>query len=222
MRVVRVDHDRWAGWLTRFGERHGELTATVSSTADLVTITAADGAVAEVGVPWPPLVVAEHADPADQAGHDQLLLAALAAQTQRPRTVGALLVRKGGHAVGIFDGRRLVSSKVGSNYVQGRTKAGGWSQQRFARRRDNQSRQAYAEAADVAARILFPAKDTLDAIVLGGDRTACLAVLDDPRLAALADLVLPKVHPTADPRLRVLEVFPESFLSLDIGLNDLA
>ena len=55
-----------------------------------------------------------------------------------------------------WPGARMVEHKIGQRHVQGRTKAGGQSQQRFARRRDNQARQAYEAAADHAARILRP------------------------------------------------------------------
>ena len=97
-----------------------------------------------IAVPFPPL--AESADP----------LPELLAQVNRDCRIGALLVRRGGFAVGIFDGRALVASKVGGPYVQGKTKAGGWSQQRYARRRANQASQAYAEAADVVAMLILP------------------------------------------------------------------
>ena len=106
--------------------------------------------------------------------------------------------------------------------MQGRTKAGGWSQQRYARRRDNQSAKAYAEAADVAARLLAPHAAALDAVVGGGDRAAVAAVLADPRLAALRPLLRPRVLPVPDPRLRVLEAFPAQFLAVEIALNALA
>ena len=43
-----------------------------------------------------------------------------------------------------------MSSKLDTSYVQGRTAAGGWSQQRFARRRVNQAKAAAEEAADIA------------------------------------------------------------------------
>ena len=76
------------------------------------------------------------------------------------------------------------ASKVGQRHVQGRTKAGGQSQQRFARRRDNQARQAYEAAAEHAHRILT---GRLTALVCGGDRTAVEQVLADPRLRPLAD-----------------------------------
>ena len=63
-------------------------------------------------------------------------------------------MRKGGFAVARLEHGRLADSKVGQRHVQGRTKAGGQSQQRFARRRDNQARAAYEAAADHCARIL--------------------------------------------------------------------
>ena len=43
--------------------------------------------------------------------------------------------RRGGYAVGLASGGGFTASKVGSRHVQSRTAAGGWSQQRFARRR---------------------------------------------------------------------------------------
>ena len=68
--------------------------------------------------------------------------------------------------------------------MQGKTKAGGWSQQRYARRRANQASQAYAEAADVVAMIILPRIDDLDAVVGGGDRAGVDEVLSDPRLGS--------------------------------------
>lgn len=140
---------------------------------------------AEVEVPFPPL-----------SGD-------LVAHVVAVRTVGVLLVRKGGHAAGVFVGDTLTSSKVGSRHVQGRTAAGGWSQQRFARRRDGQAAVASQAAADVAARILLPTP--LDAIVVGGERTAVDAVLSDRRLTVLLPLVTGRLLDVPDPRLTVLQ-----------------
>ena len=53
--------------------------------------------------------------------------------------LAVVLVRRGGYAVGVASGDRLTAHKVGTRYVQSRTAAGGWSQQRFARRRANQA-----------------------------------------------------------------------------------
>ena len=69
--------------------------------------------------------------------------------------------------------------------MQGGTKAGGWSQQRYARRRANQAGAAFADAADAAARVLLDPARPLDALVPGGDRDAVRAVLADRRLRGL-------------------------------------
>jgi predicted NBD/HSP70 family sugar kinase len=128
--------------------------------------------------------------------------AAFAAAVEAPRHWGMLLVRKGGFAVARLKEERTVESKVGQRHVQGRTKAGGQSQQRFARRRDNQARQAYEAAADHAARILgeLPAGSL---VVTGGDHGAVAEVLEDPSLKRLAATGL--WLPVPDPRRGVLE-----------------
>jgi hypothetical protein len=117
-----------------------------------------------------------------------------------PDDWGVLLVRKGGFAVARLHGERFTESKVGQRHVQGRTKAGGQSQQRFARRRDNQARQAYEAAADHAARILAGLTGPL---VTGGDHTAVDEVLTDARLSRVT-----RVEPwlaVPDPKRGVLE-----------------
>ena len=124
----------------------------------------------------------------------------------RERTVGVLLVRKGGHAAGVFVGDRLVRSKVGSRQVQGRSAAGGWSQQRFARRREGQAAVALDAATETAVRVLLT--EPLDAVVTGGEKGAVAAVLADPRLAPLRPLVQARVLDVPDPRLKVLEGVP--------------
>lgn len=116
-----------------------------------------------------------------------------------PDDWGVLLVRKGGFAVARVSGTDIVESKVGQRHVQGRTKAGGQSQQRFARRRDNQARVAYEAAAEHAARILTG----VPVLVTGGDHTAIEAVLEDRRLADLP--VVPPFLAVPDPRRSVLE-----------------
>jgi hypothetical protein len=197
MRTVTVPAARLRRWLAGFAERHGPTQTDAS--AELVTLTGSDGAHASIEVPFPPLV-------GELAGH-----------VERSRRVGVLLVRRGGHAAGIFDGTELVSSKVDSSYVQGTTKAGGWSQQRYARRRANQSKAAFADAADIAARILLAGP--LDALVCGGDRRAVDEVLADPRLAPLRPLVTGRLLAVPDPRLKVLQAAPEQFLAVRISLD---
>jgi len=206
-RRVEVAPDRVPGWLTRFADRHGEVTTV--ATPDEVVVTAADGAVARLQVPFPPLTV-------DPASPDR----GLAAHVLRPRRVGVLLVRLGGHAVGVFDGDRLEVSKVGSRQVHGRSAAGGWSQQRFARRREGQVRVALAAAADLAATLLVPAAASLDAVVLGGDRRSVDTVLTDARLAPLRPLVVPPLLDVPDPRRAVLDSALARFRVVRITLVD--
>jgi len=207
-RTVTVAFVRLQPWLDNFRRRHGEIEVALEG--ETVRLTAADRAEALIAVPFPPLAA------------DGPVLESLIRHVARERHVGAILIRKGGYGVGVFAGPRLLASKVGSSYVQGKTKAGGWSQQRYARRRDNQSKQAYDQAADEAARVLLPQLSELEAVATGGDKPAVEAVLADPRLAGLRPLLLPQVFAVPDPRLRVLQAFPEQFLALTIRLNDLA
>ncbi len=181
---MSVPPARLARWLAGFAERHGSVATT--SGAEEVRLVAADGSEALVEVPFPPLT-------GDLVEH-----------VMRERTVGVLLARKGGHAAGVFVGDRLVASKVGSRHVQGRTAAGGWSQQRFARRREGQAAVASQAAADTAARV-FDGYD-LEALVTGGDRAAVDELLTDPRLRDLP--VSGRLLDVPDPRLKVLEAVP--------------
>lgn len=199
-RWVTVPPERLDRWLTGFAERHGPVARQDS--ADSTVLSAADGSTAEIGVPFPPVV-------GDLVAH------ALAS-----RRVGVLLVRLGGHAMGVFDGTTLIASKVGNRQVHGRSAAGGWSQQRFARRREGQVTVALTAAADTAARVLLPAVGTLDALVLGGDRGAVDTVLRDQRLAALRKLVSGRLLDVPDPRQRVLESSPALWRAVRIRLID--
>jgi len=209
-RWVTVAPERLHGWLTRFEASHGQ--SRYDSSSEVVRVTAEDGSTAEIEVPFPPLLTAT--SPSGQAVGGPALAEdltgpkhgtgdALVEHVTRPRTVGVLLVRLGGHAAGVFEGDRLVASKVGSTYVQGRTAAGGWSQQRFARRRSGQATVAYNAAADCAAGVLL--RHELEGVVVGGDRKAVDAVLADPRLSPLQPLVTGRLLAVPDPRLKVLQ-----------------
>ena len=129
-------------------------------------------------------------------------------------------MRRGGHAAGVAEGRRLVVSKVGRRLVQGRTAAGGWSQQRYARRRDDQARLALAAAADAAAAVLLPQAGRLDGLVLGGERSAVESVLADRRLAALRPLVTGRLLDVPDPRQAVLEAAPALLRQVRIRVRE--
>lgn len=205
--TVRVPPERLTRWLDGFAERHG--TVEHRATSDEVVVAAADGAVATCEVPFPPL-----------RSRPDLPYAGLVEHAVEERRVGVLLVRRGGFAVGVFAGARLLSSKVGSRHVQGRSKAGGSSQQRFARRREEQARVAFNAAADAAAAVLLPAAAELRTLVCGGDRKAIDAVLADRRLEPLRPLAERKLYPVPDPRRRVLDTMPAKFRAVTITVTE--
>jgi peptide subunit release factor 1 (eRF1) len=83
-------------------------------------------------------------------------LAPLLEELARDHLVAAVLVRLGGFEVGVFEGERLVASKVGSRFVKGRHKKGGSSANRFRRRREEQERELIAAAVETVERVLEP------------------------------------------------------------------
>src|SRR6478609_8224760 len=109
--------------------------------------------------------------------YDSIELGPLFEALAEDHVVAALLVRLGGYAVGVFEGERLVASKVGSRFVKGRHKKGGSSSGRFRRRREEQARELIEEAAEIAAGVLEPWRDRVEFVALGGDRTAVERVL---------------------------------------------
>lgn len=183
---VRVPAARLARWVQNFGERHGGATLAVAEGA--LSGTGGDGSTFAARLPFD----ASYDGPAE--------VGAFVAAALPPREWGVLLVRKGGFAVARLSGSGLTEHKIGQRHVQGRTKAGGQSQQRFARRRDNQARQANEAAAGHAARILGPGALP---VVTGGDHTAVDEVLADPRLRRIA--VVGPWLAVPDPRRAVLD-----------------
>jgi hypothetical protein len=183
-RWIDVAPERLPRWLENFATRHGPYAVNG------LELTAEDGATARLTPP---------PGAADVTDVPQLVRAAGVA-----RRLGLLLARKGAVAVGVADGAELVASKVDTHYVQGRTAAGGWSQQRFARRRDNQARAAAADGSAIAGRLLLPAARTVRALVTGGDRAAVDAILAAPELAPLRPLRDERFLDVPEPRHAVL------------------
>jgi len=202
--VIEVPWQRVGRWLAGFDEQH-RVVRSLYDTAS-VRFEASDGTVAECEPPFPPL--------AEVGEFEGLAAEALVAHVDRERVVGVLLARLGGHAAGVFDGDQMVAWKVGSRPVQGRNAAGGWSQQRFQRRRENQAREAAHAAAGDAARVFLPRLSTLQAVVLGGDRQAVDALRDDRRLAAVFARAVDRFLTTPDPKLAVLADSPRLFRSV--------
>jgi hypothetical protein len=236
---------------------------------DHVSFTAQDGAVAQCYPPFPPAggitaLVEEVTPPArldDPAVFDHpaafaerpvldrpaVVAEALAAHARKPRTVGVLLVRLGGYAAGVFTGYPPVlgAAKIGSRLVHGRSAAGGWSQHRFARRREKQANEALSAAADAAVMIFGggaavrstsqrrattsgaaaavrpqPRAARLDAVVLGGDRRAVADLRDDPRLTPYFGLATERFLTVPDPKRAVLLEAAKQFTAVRIWLTE--
>jgi len=210
-RWLEVGPDRIERWLADFASRHGETGTSVDATRAVITVTGADGSRAECHIPFPPLAAAVRGTAADLAAH-----------AAGSRTVGVVLVRLGGYAAGVFTGSppKLVSSKVGSRLVHGRSAAGGQSQQRFARRREKQAREALEAAADCAAAVLGPFEGQLDAVVFGGDKRSVAELRGDVRLRPYFDLGVDRFLTVPDPRLAVLRATPRAFSAVRIRLTE--
>ncbi|EEP70750.1 hypothetical protein MCAG_01077 [Micromonospora sp. ATCC 39149] len=203
-RWVEVTPARVDRWVDGFADRHGPPTTTVWEYGLL--LTAPDGATAEL-----------HTPPGAPSAAD---VPGFVAAARASRRIGLLLARKGAVAVGVAEGEKLVVSKVDSRYVQGRTAAGGWSQQRFARRRDNQAKAALGDAVDLAVRLLLPEAADLAVLVCGGDRRAVDIVLADRRLAPLAALRAERLLDVPEPRHAVLLAAVASARAVHILIRD--
>ena len=134
------------------------------------------------------------------------------------RHLAVVLIRRGGYAVAHVDGSALVTHKVGTRHVQSRTAAGGWSQQRFARRRGNQADELVRAVVEHTLRIVPDGIPT--ALVVGGDRTLVREVLDDPRLALLRELPRREFHDIGDPRRAVLDDVVRRARAVQVTIDD--
>jgi peptide subunit release factor 1 (eRF1) len=147
--------------------------------------------------------------------YESVELGPLLEELAREHVVAALLVRLGGYAVGVFEGERLVASKVGTRFVKGRHKKGGSSANRFRRRREEQERALIDDAAETAARILEPYRDRIEHLALGGDRAAATKVVE--RLPWLAEKALARFFTVPDPRQRELERLPYELYAAEVS-----
>jgi hypothetical protein len=178
--------------------------------------TYADGEV-RIEAPGEQIVVRPPFGLPHDADYESVELEPLFEALAADHVVAALLVRLGGYAVGVFDGERLVASKVGSRFVKGRHKKGGSSAGRFSRRREEQARALIGEAAEVAVRVLEPWRDRVEFVALGGDRSAVDQVLEaSSGLGWLAQRTLPRFFTVREPRLRELERLPYDLYAAEL------
>ena len=121
-------------------------------------------------------------------------------------TIALVLVRLGSYAVGICQGEKLVSSKVGTGLVHGRHKKGGSSAHRFERHRDKQIEYFLTRVCQRAREQLEPKATALDYVVYGGARTTIqLLQKQCSFLGKLDTRTLPPLLDIPEPRQTVLE-----------------
>ncbi|WP_231645028.1 acVLRF1 family peptidyl-tRNA hydrolase [Sciscionella sediminilitoris] len=211
---IRVARPRVRGWFERFTAGHGGAEYTVT-TARSVRVTAVDGSYAQVPVPYGPLGEAERTEPG-------LVLDPLLAHLGRPRRIGLVLVRSRAHSLGIAEDGIVRRSSTDRHYVQGRTAAGGWSQQRFARRRAGQAKASLRAVAEDIRRVLVPELDRLDAVILAGDRS-CLDLLAGwESLRGVFALAEPWRPQIGEPRRELLEEVARAATGVEILIHETA
>lgn len=205
-RQLGIVPERLGRWLDGVADRHGMFTDVVLVDG-AVRITCADTTTLTLRAPfdWTP-------GPA--------LLSSFTAAVREPHRAAVLLVRRGRWAVGVFDGDELVVSKVDARLVQGRTAAGGQSQQRFARRRANQADAVVGHAIETAVRVLLPHAATVEALFPGGDRGLVEEVLADPRLRPLAARRSDRALDVGEPTKAVLLETPAQFRAVAVHLRE--
>jgi hypothetical protein len=113
-----------------------------------------------------------------------------------------------------------VLSRTDRKPVHGRNSAGGWSQQRFARRREGQVRQALQAAAQDAFEVLVPELSTVDAVVLGGDQRALEILRSDRRLGKIFERAQARVLDVGEPRRSILDEAARRARSVEIVIRE--
>lgn len=190
-REVVVPPERLQRWFAGFIERNGDVVQTASDGRSSTVITVRGGR-------------AVLPDRAVHAG----TLPELITELLGPGRAVVVLVRRGGfsvaRAVYTGAGHEVLGSKTGTRYVQGRTAAGGQSQQRFARRRANQAAALAGAAAAAARTVLGDNPVPADLLVTGGDLPLLQDVLtsDPVRRVSAARTVHVQV---GEPRRRTID-----------------
>jgi hypothetical protein len=226
-RSVLVEVSRLEGWLARFAERNGPYVVQLHAAGPdgSLEVVAMNGCRAVLTPPLPPLQPApasvespDGAAPELLRGDADAISAHLVSGIDPSAVVGLLLIRRGGYSVGVAKAGQILASKTGTRYVQGKTAAGGWSQQRFARRRANQADALVEETAARAAALY--AANPPSCLQLGGDRALATSALGERVLAPYATLPRVPFLTVPDPRFTILKDAARTALALRITVTD--
>jgi len=128
----------------------------------------------------------------------------------RKRVIGVISLRLGRFAVGVYEGRELISSKTGSRYVKGRHRAGGSSATRFTRIREKQKTELFDKVCDIVYMQFSNYWDQLEWVFLSGERMTLKGFLDScEKLNTIKSLVSSRILNVRDPSRKALEVLPQ-------------
>ncbi|WP_336921156.1 acVLRF1 family peptidyl-tRNA hydrolase [Aquipuribacter sp. SD81] len=211
-RFLEVAPGRVVGWVGRYvAARDGAVTAR--AVEDGLLLTPAEGGSALLRLLRPDGWASSSGavDASAVAAH-----LASAASVSVPLLVVA--ARRGGYGVAVVRDGRVLAAKVGRRYVQGSTAAGGWSQQRFARRRGNQADKLARDAGDVLRGVLAAALPVAPVgVAVAGDRGLVDGVLD---ASPAADL--PRLGPleVGEPRRADLDELALRVLAVRVTVHD--
>jgi len=205
---VEISAHRIVGWVNRFAGRNTGVADLVAH-PDRLEIVGGDGTTATLEVPFPPMAIGTR-EPIE----------ALVNHLGTVGLLGLVLVRGGAHSIGTAKDGTVLSSSTDRAYLQGRTAAGGWSQQRYARRRGNQLTASLADAAATIERVLLPHLPRLGGLVLAGDAAALKRVLAEPDLKPLFALPSRIFGDIPEPRRVVLDAVAQRSLVVRIVVRD--
>jgi len=94
---------------------------------------------------------------------------------QEELKVALILLRLGAYAIGVFQGERLLSSKVGTGLVHSRHRQGGSSAHRFERHREKQIESFFTRVCSHVREHLEPYLQQVDYVIYGGERHTLLS-----------------------------------------------
>ncbi len=201
---VEISANRIVGWINRFAGRNTGV-ADLAAHPDRLELVAVDGTTATIEVPFAPMSIG-HREPVE----------ALVGHLASVGLLGLILVRGGAHSIGMAMEGVVLSSSTDRAYLQGRTAAGGWSQQRYARRRGNQLTASLKDSVTTIERVLLPLAPRLGGLVLAGDASALRKVLAAPHLDPLTHLPFRMFGDIPEPRRAVLDAVAERSLVVHI------
>lgn len=212
---------RLEGWFERFAAGHGGGSRLVAGGGGSALLLAPDGAGARLSCPGVDLAGGRPAG-------EVLTVEEVVARAVAPRVAAVLLLRRGGAVVALVrtgaHGPEVLGSRVRTAHVQSRTAAGGWSQQRFARRREGQAEGLVRDAVAAAGRVWARADgaEPPDLLAAGGDSPLLerALVLLPAALSGVAALPRQDLAVRADPRRRVLDALAPDVGAVRVEVRD--